>query len=302
MLDSSEFVAFIAEKSGIAKANLIDKDLTIHRILKELCDSTDFAGNYLFKGGSCLVKCYFGYYRFSVDLDFTWREQKAWVNLGKYKLRRRLLEETTKLGSLLVKATQNLGLDFKNELRNVRYFEFGGGCKMVTCKLWRNSELTKIQVNFADEILFLPKIVTAKTLLDNVLLSTEDMAYFRDELSSYKPFIVHAYSEKEILCEKVRAILTRRAQKLRDFYDLYMLEKSGFKVEEIKKEAAVKIKACLNYKRYGVNLERNKKSLQLSSVMEEPFERSLFVTQPPSDFDFFLKKIPEKLADIVNRV
>ena len=154
MPDSSEFVAFIVEKSGIAKASLIDKDLTIHRILKELCDSTDFADKYLFKGGSCLVKCYFGYYRFSVDLDFTWREQKAWVNLGKYNLRRRLLEETTKLGSLLEIAAQNMGLDFKNEMRNVRYFEFGGGCKMVTCKLWKNSELTKIQVNFADENTF----------------------------------------------------------------------------------------------------------------------------------------------------
>ena len=149
---------------------------------------------------------------------------------------------------------------------------------------------------------FSPKIATAKTLLDSVLLSKEEMAYFRDELSSYEPFMVHAYSEKEILCEKVRAVLTRRAQKLRDFYDLYMLEKSGFKIEEIKEEAVTKIKACLNYKRYGVNLERNRKSLELSSVMEEPFERSLFVTQPPRDFDFFLQKIPETLADILNCV
>lgn len=298
MPDSSEFVAFIAEKSGIAKANLISKDLTIHRILKELCTSIDFAGNYLFKGGSCLVKCYLGYYRFSVDLDFTWREQKAWANLGKYKLRRRLLEETSKLGSLLEKAAQNMGLDFKNELRNSRYFEFGGGCKMVTCKLWKGSELTKIQVNFADEILFSPKIVTAKTLLDNILLSKEDMAYFRDELTFYKPFMVNAYSEKEILCEKVRAVLTRRAQKLRDFYDLYMLEKSGFRIKEIEEQAVVKIKACLNFKRYRLNLERNRRALKLSSFMEEPFERSLFTTQPPSDFDFFLKQIPEKLAEI----
>ena len=300
--DLSEFVAFVAQKSGIAKHSLIEKDLTIHKILKELCDSRYFAENYLFKGGSCLVKCYFGYYRFSVDLDFTWLDQKAWVDLGKYKLRRRLLEEITSMGSLLEKAAQNTALDFKNEPENAKYFEFGGGCKMVTCKLWKNSEFTKIQVNFADEILFQHKKATVKTLLDNVQLSKDDAAYFKEELSSYGQFTMQAYDEKEILCEKVRAVLTRRTQKLRDFYDLFMLEKSGFKIEELKEEAVAKIKACLNYQRYRANLERNRKSLDLSPVLEEPFERSLFVVQPPKDFDFFLKRAPETFADIINRL
>jgi predicted nucleotidyltransferase component of viral defense system len=37
----------------------VEKDLIIHRILKQLLSSPHFAENYLFKGGSCLVKCYF---------------------------------------------------------------------------------------------------------------------------------------------------------------------------------------------------------------------------------------------------
>lgn len=281
---------------------MIEKDLMIHRILKDLCDSRHFAGNYLFKGGSCLVKCYFGYYRFSVDLDFTWRDQKAWVELGKYALRRRLLLEIGSLGSLLEKTAQDIGLDFKNDLKNTRYFEFGGGCKMVTCKLWKNLEFTKIQVNFADKILFPQKTVAVKTLLDNVQLSKDDTAYFEEALSSYRKFTVQAYSEKEILCEKVRAILTRRAQKLRDFYDLYMLEKSGYKIEELREQIVAKINACLNYKRYRANLERNIKSFELSPVLEEPFERGLFVVQPPKDFDSFLKRAPDRLTEIINRV
>jgi predicted nucleotidyltransferase component of viral defense system len=281
---------------------LIEKDLTIHRLLKDLCDSRHFAGNYLFKGGSCLVKCYFGYYRFSVDLDFTWQDQKAWLNLGKYELRRRLLEEIRNMGSLLENAAQDIGLDFKNEPKNAKYFEFGGGCKLVTCKLWKNSEFTKIQVNFTDKILFQPKIVTVKTLLDNIQLSKDDTAYFREALSFYKPFAVQAYDEKEILCEKVRAILTRRAQKLRDFYDLYMLEKSGYKIEELREQIMAKINACLNYKRYRANLERNIKSFELSPVLEEPFERGLFVVQPPKDFESFLKQAPDRLSAIMNGV
>lgn len=56
--------------------------------------------------------------------------------------------------------------------------------------------------------------------------------YFREFLEEYREFEVLAYDLREILCEKVRAILTRRVQKLRDFYDLYMLDRAGLRVED----------------------------------------------------------------------
>ena len=300
--DLSEFIAFVAEKSGIEKPSLIEKDLIIHRMLRDIYSSSHFAENYLFKGGSCLVKCYFGYYRFSVDLDFTWQDQKVWASLGKYELRRRLLEEIGDFGSLLEKTAQNTGLEFKNELKNKKYFEFGGGSRLVTFKLWKNSELIKIQVNFVDEILFPHKTTTIKTLLENVQLSKDDTAYFEESLEFYKPFKVKAYDEKEILCEKVRAILTRRTQKLRDFYDLFMLYKSGYEIEALKEQIIVKIKACLHYRRYRANLERNKEPLEFSAVLGNPFERELFITKPSKDFDVFLERLPGTLKEIMNQV
>lgn len=166
MPDLSEFIAFIAEKSGIDRPDLVEKDLIIHRILREF-SSSHLAENYLFKGGSCLVKCYFGYYRFSVDLDFTWKNQKTWETLGKKQLRRSLLEETDRFGSLLGNISATMNLEFKNDPKNKRYFEFGGGSRMVTFKLWKNSELIKIQVNFIEEILFPFKRTAVKTLLND---------------------------------------------------------------------------------------------------------------------------------------
>jgi len=71
MPDLSEFISFVSEKSKVKKLNLIEQDILIHRILKEIYAFPHFIENYLLKGGSCLVKCYFGYYRFSIDLDFT---------------------------------------------------------------------------------------------------------------------------------------------------------------------------------------------------------------------------------------
>lgn len=103
-------------------------------------------------------------------------------------------------------------LDYYNKmLEDKRFIEFGGGGKMVTFKLWKGSELIKIQVNFVEHILFQPQMVLAKTLLSKVKLTRDERAYFKEFLEFYKPIRIKAYDEGEILCEKIRAILTRRA-------------------------------------------------------------------------------------------
>jgi predicted nucleotidyltransferase component of viral defense system len=47
----SEFVSFVSEKSGIKSLELIDKDIGLHKILKEI-SSSNIGQNYLFKGVS----------------------------------------------------------------------------------------------------------------------------------------------------------------------------------------------------------------------------------------------------------
>ena len=63
-------------------------------------------------------------------------------------------------------------------------------------------------------------------------ISEDEKVYFEDFLNFYRPFELLCYDEKEILCEKIRAILTRRGQKLRDFYDVF-LEKKVFPLRRI---------------------------------------------------------------------
>jgi len=50
MLDLSEFVSFVAEKSGIENVDLVERDVILHKILKEF-RSSHLSSNYLFKGG-----------------------------------------------------------------------------------------------------------------------------------------------------------------------------------------------------------------------------------------------------------
>jgi len=302
MPELSEFVAFVARKSGVEKTKLVEQEILVHRVLKEIYSSPCFIENYLFKGGSCLVKCYFGYYRFSVDLDFTWRNQEVW-KVGERELRRGLLEEIKAFGQLLETISKRVGLDFMNEPKNSKYFEFGGGGRMVTFKLWKGLELVKIQVNFLEELLFPSKNLTVKTLLDGITFSKDEEAYFEEFLDFYRPFKVNVYDEREILCEKVRAILTRKAQKLRDFYDLFMLEAHGFKVEHLTADAVKKIKTSLYYKKYRDNLEANRKAIRFSTdILEDPFERELFVVSPPKNFERFLTRLLDSLKEIANSI
>ena len=298
MPDLSEFVEFVAAKSSIAKPALVDQDISIHGLLKELCDSPSFQGKYVFKGGSCLVKCYFGYYRFSVDLDFSWKNHR-YFSVGGKELQRRLKAETTAFGQVLEDVSKRVGLDFTNNLSDKRYFEFGSCKRMVTFKLWKGKELMKVQVNFVEELLFAAKRRTVNTLLSGVSLRRDEIVYFEEQLAHYASFDVDAYDEREILCEKVRATLTRRAQKLRDFYDLFMLESHGFKVEALVEESTRKTKASLYYRKYRENFEANRKAIKLDdAVHESPFERSLFIVSPPPEFDRFVKRLSRQLKDL----
>jgi len=302
VLDLSEFITFVAEKSGVKKTKLVEQDILIHRILQEIYASPHLSANYLFKGGSCLVKGYFGYYRLSIDLDFTWRKQEVWA-VGEKELRRKLHEEIKVFSRILEEISKQVVLDFVNNPKNRRYFEFGGGGRMITFKLWRGQELVKIQVNFLEELLFPSKHVKVKTLLDSVALSRDEKKYFEESLNLYRPIDVEAYDEREILCEKVRAILTRRVQKLRDLYDLFMLDAHGFKVEHFTNEIVRKISASLYYKKYRNNLEANKKAMKFNmDILEDLFERELFVENPPQNFEGFLKGLLNPLKEIVNRL
>ena len=296
----SEFISFVSEKSGVKSLQLIEKDVELHKILKEIY-SSPIGQNYLFKGGSCLVKCYFGYYRFSVDLDFTWKDQELWDGLRKKKLRHEFLSRISDFGYILEKACRQVSLDFKTTLEDKRFLEFGGGGRMATFKLWKGSELVKIQVNFIENILFESKEITAKTLVNIDSLREDERAYFEEFLNFYRPLPVKAYDGREILCEKIRAILTRKVQKLRDFYDLFVLQKHGFKPDGLENEIFEKIKTSLYYKKYRDALEKNKDRLEISrGILEDPFERNLFVEKPGKEFEDFMDTFTGTLKKIAS--
>jgi len=51
--------------------NTIEKDYVLNWILAGIAQSQILKNQWVFKGGTCLKKCFFELYRFSEDLDFT---------------------------------------------------------------------------------------------------------------------------------------------------------------------------------------------------------------------------------------
>lgn len=66
-----EFIDDIASRFNIKQRDLLEKDIQIQKILLDLIKDDFFSKNFAFKGGTCLIKCYLGYYHFSEDIDFT---------------------------------------------------------------------------------------------------------------------------------------------------------------------------------------------------------------------------------------
>ena len=64
-----DFVNGLAQKLSIQRRDLIEKDVILHQVLSDLSKDGFFSKSFAFKGGTCLIKCYYGYLRLSEDID-----------------------------------------------------------------------------------------------------------------------------------------------------------------------------------------------------------------------------------------
>lgn len=69
MINKQEIMSF--SKKYKLSPNVLEKDYILNWILYGIANSDILKDKWIFKGGTCLKKCYFEEYRFSEDLDFT---------------------------------------------------------------------------------------------------------------------------------------------------------------------------------------------------------------------------------------
>ena len=131
------FIEEVGNVIGFQRRDLIEKDIILHKLLLHLLKYKFFRENFLFKGGTCLIKSYFDYYRFSEDIDFTWRYQDVFRELSQKSIRKYLADIIDKFGDILEK----YDADFVSDKSDRKYIELSGGNKTVTFKLWYDSEI-----------------------------------------------------------------------------------------------------------------------------------------------------------------
>jgi predicted nucleotidyltransferase component of viral defense system len=305
----ADFVNEVARLLNIGRRDLVEKDFILHQILSDLSKDDFFGPNFLFKGGTCLIKCYFGYVRFSEDIDFTWKDQSAFSKMSGKKIRSQLSKTIDRTGEVFEAIAKKRGLDFKCVKSNRDYVELGGNDKTCTFKIWYESEILKrrtflkVQINFVETMCFVPKKGELSGLLTG---KHEELDLLFPEYSEYArgiPFVV--YDIREILCEKVRALLTREGTKARDFLDVYLIWKRfGIRPEDEEKCIVSKIDFSLKlYAKYRRHLKQKVGLLNSGKLFDWGAEKELLLSDiDGGDFYRFLDGFQEFLKKIVKAV
>jgi len=303
----ADFVNEVARVLDIKRRDLIEKDLILHQILTDLSQDKFFAPNFLFKGGTCLIKCYFGYLRFSEDIDFTWKDQSVFNGMAGKRIRSQLSKVIDNTGGVFENIARKRDLDFKTEKRNPDYMEFGGGNKTCTLKIWYQSEVLnrrtflKVQINFVESMCFSPKKGHLNGLLTGKHEELEALFPEYAEYSQKIPFAI--YDIREILSEKVRALLTREGTKARDFVDVYLIcTEFGLKPDDVEKCIVQKTSFALRlYEKYRDNLKEKIGLLNSGKLFEWGGERELLLSEiDEEDFYKFLGEFQEFLKKAVS--
>src|SRR3990167_5853696 len=196
-----------ATEKGVG-IDIVEKDYILSWVLAGIHNHTSTKNSWIFKGGTCLKKCYFETYRFSEDLDFTYRGE---------------IHETTEdfYKNIFIEISQwvydNSGVELPQQGIEFEVFQNKRNSTSVQGKL---SYRGPIQRNVS--IARLPRLKIDLTLDEPLILEPQiknvDHAY-SDMLEEGKKIL--AYSYEELFAEKLRALVQRLRQ--RDLYDVVHL-------------------------------------------------------------------------------
>jgi predicted nucleotidyltransferase component of viral defense system len=240
---------------------LIEKDYYLTLALSRL---QELSPDLIFKGGTCLNKVYYSYYRLSEDLDFSLRLPDGKVtqtvrSRSMRPIKEKIGEFATQLGMKL-DTTENPG---RNESKQyVFYLTYPSVVLPQEAK-----------VKFEVGLRFNPVCPVEKHKVQHKFAHpfTGERLFDGGEVS--------CLSLKELVSEKLRAAAIRKAIASRDFYDLDFILRQNFdladrKVLELFRKKLAEDGGDTDLAKYRVNLGRRPEEIQDMSgrIKEELFE------------------------------
>ena len=202
-------IAAIALQTGVSKTT-IDKDWVLSHFIDAIFSVKELKDVLIFKGGTCLKKCYYPDYRFSEDLDFTATDPNFNLTPDLFNKVTVLVIERTGMACQIVSFRDLVFKDVKTGYEIiVKYWGADHQFNSAVPPLERWQTSIKIEIILYELLLFEP-------------VKKKMIHPYSDKLSENGDSIP-CYSLEEVMAEKIRALVQRRYTAPRDYYDIWYL-------------------------------------------------------------------------------
>lgn len=195
----------IAGASGV-EPRIVELDYALGWALRGIAGQESLSGRLVFKGGTCLRKCYFPGYRFSEDLDFTAVE---W--LGREEFEKAVREAFAEAG-------RASGIDFAASEPRLQIIDDEYGRESLKFRIyWRGPHAAggsphglRLDITRNEVVVFDPVL--------------RKMTHAFSDAEELGPIELVCYTLEEVMTEKLRAVLGQRIYAVsRDLYDILSL-------------------------------------------------------------------------------
>ncbi len=215
-IDLKELFEDLAKKLKFPEG-LLEKDYHLTRILHKISEKK--IKDLVFKGGTCLNKCYLGFYRLSEDLDFVYNQDTKELSKRQIKL---ILD---KLRRELIEILDELGFETSKEL--------GKGWKMLTSKMQPRIVGLEVITKYTSIINNSPQTIKLEISFRKKLRNPTKMKVIKHEFVDAlgdpilrKDIEIEVIDLTENFAEKFRALVIRKNVAIRDVYDIYYILKN----------------------------------------------------------------------------
>lgn len=202
--------AAILERARVqgVQPTTVEKDYVLGWVLRALAYD-EMLSRWLFKGGTCLKKCFFETYRFSEDLDFTVPPDESLSDIAIAKALDRISAWVEDRCGITFPRDRIKVEEYRNPRGNLSYqarLMYAGPLRMT------RGSLQKIKFDITED-----EAITSEPALREIHHP------YRDQQDP--PARVRTYSLEEILAEKSRALYERQGR-ARDVYDVVHLSRA----------------------------------------------------------------------------
>lgn len=282
----TDIIKMTANRTGF-RVPLIEKDYYLTLILSRI---DDLSQNLIFKGGTCLNKIYYSYYRLSEDLDFSMCLPEYTTTRGNRRKSiqpiKDKIEGFAKSLGFRIEGVEKAG---RNESKQyIYYFAY----KSV---LQPTDQLIKFEIGLR----FNPICAVEKMTVQHKFLHpfTGEPLFDGGE--------VDCMSLKEIVSEKLRAAALRKNIAPRDFYDLDFILRNNFILADkeviwLFKKKIEEDSGDLDLAKYRLNLGRsnNEISDMRSRIEKELFDALTADERENFDLDRALERINKEMKKV----